>query len=349
MPEILVLCPGRESRRIVGDQLQDIRGEVAYLDTRSELRIAAAASGVRAVVSDLYDGDGKPTAPLWRDLNHECPELQIVLSYDPSPAALDDILEVATSGARLAFAARPFNHVGYLLRPLLAERSMRPPSAAGSLVMRVVPQVETTGARRCLTLATVNPAHRFNILQVARFCDTTERTLYRHLAVLAPPKLALTALAWPQANYLLTVLHWRGRQVADFFGYHRPAQLIDLLADYVESGLWHLGLDTAVDGAAALTAGATAGEPWLHRQRFRARGELELALGGITFLDDLPWSYRRRTELGQRILALLGGGLAPIDIVRRLWSRYDMGPGPLYRSVMQLVHAVRSGGLIDTK
>jgi hypothetical protein len=46
-------------------------------------------------------------------------------------------------------------------------------------------------------------------------------------------------------------------------------------------------------------------------------------------------------------LALLGGGLSPMDIVRRLWRRYDVAPGHLYRAVMQLVDAVRSGGLVE--
>src|SRR5258706_4128296 len=100
MPDILALCPGRGGRRIVEGQLRNIRAEVMYLNTRSELRIAAAASGVKAVVSDLFDGDGRPMAAFLRDLNHELPELKIVLSYDPSPAALDDVLDAATCCAR---------------------------------------------------------------------------------------------------------------------------------------------------------------------------------------------------------------------------------------------------------
>src|SRR5438045_416305 len=104
MPEILVLCSGQESRRVVEDQLGNLRAEVGYLSTRGELRIAAAASDVKAVVSDLVDGDGRPTGSYLRDLNHEFPELKIVVSYDPSPAALDDVLDLATCGARLAFA-----------------------------------------------------------------------------------------------------------------------------------------------------------------------------------------------------------------------------------------------------
>lgn len=58
MPDILALCLGREGRQTVEGQLRNIRAKVAYFNTRSELRIAAAASGVREVVSDLFDGDG---------------------------------------------------------------------------------------------------------------------------------------------------------------------------------------------------------------------------------------------------------------------------------------------------
>jgi AcrR family transcriptional regulator len=352
MPEILALSPGREGRRVVEGQLRNIRAEVTYLNSRSELRLAVTAGGVRAVVSDLFDGDGRPMAPFLRDLNHEFPELKIVLSYDPSPATLDDVLDAATCGARFAFCARAFNDVGQLLEPMLALRSSRPPSAAESLVVRVVPNAETAAARRCLTLATVSPAHRMTIRQVARFCDTTERTLYRHLESIASPKLLLSALAWPQANYLLTVLHWRARQVADFFGYHRPALLIDLLADYVESGLWNLGLDAAVDGTASVAADALEqGEEWIHRRHFRPRGELalELVMGRVTVLNDMAWTSGRRDELGERILTLLSGGLSPMEIVRHLWRRYDMAPGHLYGAVMQMVEAVRSGGLIEER
>lgn len=350
MPEILALTPGREGRRVVEGQLRNIRAEVTYLNSRSELRFAVAAGGVRAVVSDLFDGDGRPMAPFLRDLNHEFPELKIVLSYDPSPAALDDVLDAATCGARFAFCARPFNDVGQLLEPMLALRSSRPPSAADSLVVRVVPNAETAAARRCLTLATVSPAHRMTIRQVARFCDTTERTLYRHLESIASPKLLLSALAWPQANYLLTVLRWRARQVADFFGYHRPALLIDLLADYVESGLWNLGLDAAVDGTASVAADALEqGEDWIHRRQFRLRAELGLMRNRVTVLNDPSWSKGRRDELGDRILALLGGGSTPMGIVRQLWRRYDIAPGDLYGTVMRLVDAARSGGVVEDR
>ncbi len=352
MPEILVLCSGREGRRIVEDQLKNIRGEVAYLDSRTDLRIAATESGVRAVVSDLFDGDGRPTAAFLRDLNHECPEIKIILSYDPSPAALDDVFDVVTCGARVAFAARPFNHIGHLLAPMLTLGSPRPPSMASHLVTQVVGRVDTTAARRCLTLASVNPAHRLTIAEVARFCDATERTLYRHLEALAPAKVVLSALAWPQANYLLTALRWRARQVAAYFGYPRPAYLIDLLADYAESGLWRLGLDAGIDDIVACTANASDNnEQWLHHRRFRARSEMAFALvddhGKV--MEDMPWTPNRRHELGERILRLLGGGVSPIEVVRRLWRGYDISPGHLYRSVMQLVQAMRSGGLVEER
>jgi hypothetical protein len=113
---------------------------------------------------------------------------------------LDDVFDAATCDGRFAFAARPLNHVGHLLVPLLASPSTRPPSAAATLVERVVPQVNTAAARRCLTLATVNPADRMTLRQLAACCGATDRTLHRHLETLAAPKLLLTALAWPQAS-----------------------------------------------------------------------------------------------------------------------------------------------------
>src|SRR3954469_1451174 len=119
MPEVLVLCPGREGRRIVEDQLSTLDAEVAYISTRKELRAMAAVSSVKAVVSDLYDGEGRSVTPLLRELSHDVPELKLVVSYKPSPAALDDVLDTATSGVRVAFAARPFCHVGRFLEPLL--------------------------------------------------------------------------------------------------------------------------------------------------------------------------------------------------------------------------------------
>lgn len=350
MPDILALCSGREGRRIVEDQLRNVRAEVAYTATRSELRIAVAESDVRVVVSDIFDGDGRPMAAFLRDLNYEFPELKIILSYDPSPAALDDVLDAATSGARYAFAARPFNHLGRLVGPLLMAGSMRPPSAADNLIVRVVPRAETTFARRFLTFASVNPIHRLNVKRIARYCGTTERTLCRHLEMIGPPRMLLNALAWPQANYLISSLRWRPKQVASYFGFDRPVFLIDLLTDYVESGLWQLGLDTAVDGIAALTAEAQQQSgAWLHHSYFHPCNQRDLVhvMGHAQWLDQVPWSCNHRNELGHRILMLLGTGAAPMEIVRRLWRRYDVAPGYLYRAVMHVVYEAHASSRTD--
>jgi hypothetical protein len=350
MSDILVLCPGRAGRRIVEDQLSTVAAEVAYLNVRSELRSSVAGTGARAIVSDLFDGDGRPTAAFLRNLNQEFPELKIVLSYDPSPAALDDVFDAAMSEVRFAFAARPFNHLGYLLEPLLAAGSTRPASGAAGLVTQVVPQVDTAPARRCLTLASVNPAHRVTLRQLARFCDATERTLYRHLEALAPPKLLLSGLAWPQANYFLTSLHWNPRQVAAYFDYPRPALLIDLLGAYVESGLWRLGLDASVDGIAAATAESSVSDSeWLHHRRFRISEGRDAAAAAAdpTIAEQTPVSGVRPKQIGDRVVSLLGSGLSPIEIVRRLWRRHDLDLPYLYRGVMQVVQTVRSRGIVE--
>lgn len=352
MPGILVLCPGREGRRIVENQLRNIRAEVVYLSTHRELRVAAAASGVQAVVSDLFDGDGSPVAPFLRDLNREFPELKIVVSYDPAPAVLDDIQEMVASGARCAFAARSHHGLDLLLGPLLAERTTRSPSAAERVLARVIPHATTAAARRCLTFASVNPAHRIRTPLVAQYCNVTDRTLSRHLESIGPLKSIINGLAWTQANYMLTALRWRAAQVAKYFGLMRPAYLIDLLADYVESGLWQLGLDEAVDGVTAVAVNTAKRKAiWPHRQNFLPCAELERVLlaGRIAALEEMSWSPQRRDEIGHRILSLLGGGLSPMEIVRRLWTHYDVLPGHLYRGVMQLVHALRSDGLVKDR
>jgi hypothetical protein len=342
MPEILVLCPGREGRRLAEEQLGDLRAEVAYLHTRKELRTLVMESGVKAVVSDLFDGEGRPVTPLLRELNHEAPELRIVLSYKPSPAALDDVLDIATSGVRVAFAARPFSHLGRLLEPLLLSESTRPPSTAESLLLRVIPRVETVPARRCLTLAAVNPVPQLGIDTVARFCDITHRTLYRHLEELGPPKLLLSALAWPQANYLLTGLHWTARQVADYCGLRRPALLIDLLGDYLESGLWKLGLDPSVDGVAAATAERDGG-----KFRSSAAPHPASSIGNVAGLEERGWKHLRLQQVSEKIAALVRSGKSPLEIVRRLWHRHELDPGHLYRGVVQTVEEMRSQGPIE--
>lgn len=347
MPEILVLCPGREGRRIVEEQLSNLGVEVVYLNTRSELRARAAESGVKAVVTDLFDGEGRPVTSLLRELNHDVPELKLVLSYAPSPAALDDVLDVATSGMRVAFAARPFNDVGRLLDPLLVSPSTRAPSIAESLLLRVIPRAATVPARRYLTLASVNPVPQLDIFKIARFCDITHRTLYRHLEEFGPPKLLLSALAWPQVNYLLTGLHWTARQTAAYCGFRRPALLIDLLGDYVESGLWKLGLDPSVDSvAAAMAERETSDSRWPGRRGLRHSTDRSLtpSVGQPITLEEGTWKSFRLQQVREKIVVLARSGMSPLAIVRRLWHRHELDPGQLYRGVAQTVEETQSQG-----
>jgi len=359
MPEVLVLCPGREGRRIVEDQLSKLDAEVAYVSTRKELRTLAGTSSVKAVVSDLYDGEGRPVTPLLRELNHDIPDLKLVVSYKPSPAALDDVLDTATSDVRAAFAARPFCHVGRLLEPLLLTESTRPPGLAESLLLRIVPLAKTAPARRCLTLACVNPVPQLDIYSVARFCDITHRTLYRHLEEFGPPKLLLSALAWPQVNYLLTGLRWTARQAAVYSGLRRPAMLIDLLGDYIASGLWRLGLDPSVDDVAAAmverevaAAKPTRARPTraTHQRGLRQRtGESESraepaaphASGETIRLEDGAWKSVRLQQVREKIVTLANDDVPPLEIVRRLWRRHELDPSRLYRGVAQALQETR--------
>jgi hypothetical protein len=343
MPEILVLCPGREGRHTLEAQLHRLELDVAYFNTRSELRSGALDRRVKAIVVDLFDGEGRPVLPLLRDLNRDVPELRIVVSYKPSPAALDDGLDAATSGIRAAFAARPFNDVGQLLASLLFVESARAPSTAEAILLRVVPLAATVPVRRFLTLASVNPVPQLDIDSVARFCGVTYRTLYRHLEGIGPPKLLLSALAWPQVTYLLTGLHWSARQAAAYCRFRRPAMLIDLLGDYLESGLWKLGLDPSVDGVAAATAERDEAEAgWPARDEEHQEGHASvLTSAGDATANEGTWQHLRLEMANERITALASTGMAPLEIVRRLWRRHELDPGHLYRGVVRTVETLQ--------
>lgn len=351
MPEILVLCPGREGRHTLEAQLHRLQLDVAYFNTRSELRSGALDRCVTAIVVDLFDSEGRPVLPLLRELNRDVPELRIVVSYKPSPAMLDDVLDAATSGVRAAFAARPFNDVGQLLESLLFSESARAPSTAGTILLRVVPLAETVPVRRFLTLASVNPVPHLDIDSVARFCGVTYRTLYRHLEELGPPKLLLSALAWPQVTYLLTGLHWSARHAAVYCGFRRPAMLIDLLGDYLESRLWKLGLDPSVDGVAAATAERDdADTVWWERyedHHDHPPPVLTLSTGDPAIGNQETWQNLRLEMANERITALASSGMAPLEIVRRLWRRHEPDLGHLYRGVVQTMEMLQLRGPVE--
>jgi hypothetical protein len=124
-----------------------------------------------------------------------------------------------------------------------------------------------------------------------------------------------------------------------------------LLGDYVESGLWALGLDASVDGIAAATAEVcdNKAEPdWLHHRRFRISSDDAASAAGETVVfEQSPRSGARPKQISKNVVSLLGSGMSPIEIVRRLWRRHDLDLPYLYRGVMQVVQAVRSHGVVE--
>lgn len=348
-PRIFALCTGT-GRRMIEDQLARVRATVTYEYPAYDGKERELPADVRVIVADLFDPTGQPAAPHLRALRAANPGIPAIISYEPTSAALDDVLDAATAGVPLAFAARGLHDLSHLLGPLLQQDSGRAPSAAAHLLLQIIPKVRTSAARRCVTFGLIHPVHHLTLDTIAALCQVSPRGLHHQLAHLASPKLMLNALAWPQASYMLSALRWRPGEVAAYFGYPRPVLLVPLLLDYVESGLWKFGLDDGVDAAAANVAEWSKGR-WPHRRSYQVRGQGSLAFAGADIgpVAGVLWSREREMEFRGRILSLLQAGRSPVRIVRRLWSRYDMPLGALYWDVMQVVHAMSSAGLVEER
>jgi hypothetical protein len=213
MPAIVALIVEPEEQEFVRGQLAGV-ATPRFCDRVEALEAIVAAGMAQAVLADLRDKAGVQVAPVLRRLRSRMPALPIVLCFRPTPLTLREVPDLLGTMPGTGLVLRGFEHVGLAMKKLL--HSPRPPSAAETLLRRLVP-LTPASLQPFFTVCAVKGSPRLRVPAVAAWSRIPRRTLERRLSEAQLPGAAgvVGAFAALHAAWWLDVYGWPTKQVIE--------------------------------------------------------------------------------------------------------------------------------------
>jgi hypothetical protein len=135
-----------------------------------------------AVLVDLVRWTPVEAAPVLRELRQRWPALRIVGLYEPSAEALPEIVALARSDRRLAFACGADERLDMLLPEATATVTVESPSACQPLLEQLLPLAANAGLRATLAHLSLAPSHHWSIPALAAMHGWSEDAIERRFA-----------------------------------------------------------------------------------------------------------------------------------------------------------------------
>ncbi len=213
MPTIAALIVEPEEQAFVAEQLAGIVTP-RFCDSIESLKRLVRAGHVRGVLADVRDRWGSDVLPALRELRLREPALPLVVCLRPTPPLLRELPALIGAVPGAGVVLRGFEHIGLAVRRLL--RASRPPSAAETVLRRLVP-LTPASLHPFLTICSLKGSPRLRVTSAAAWSRIPRRTLERRLtdAHLPAPATVVGSCAALHAAWWLDVHGWPTKQVIE--------------------------------------------------------------------------------------------------------------------------------------
>ena len=213
MPVIAALIIEPEEQEFVRGQLAGV-ATPRFCDRVEALEALVSAGLVQAVLADLRDKAGMAVLPVLQRLRIRMPAVPVVLCFRPTPLTLREMPDLLRAVPGMGFVLRGFEHIGLAMNRLL--RGPRPPSAAETLLRRLVP-ITPAALQPFFTVCAVKGSPRLRVPAAAAWSRIPRRTLERRLSEARLPGAAgvVGSCAALHAAWWLDVYGWPTKQVIE--------------------------------------------------------------------------------------------------------------------------------------